>query len=149
LKSSGPLLNEIKVTFRFVGDSVNPIVITSQIGLQPSAAHAKGEVVEKHPDRIYPSGFWGLESSVPTNRPLEDHLIHLLDVLEPRASAIKELEQTGLVPDFFCGVFIGADLEALLRLGTETLGRMVEIGASLELHLYCCEEEKDEAPIQT
>jgi len=81
LKSNIKLSKEVIVTFRFVGDNVNPDIITAKLGLQPSLAHAKGQVVEKHPEHIYPSGFWELRSSISANRPLEEHLEKLLDRL--------------------------------------------------------------------
>jgi hypothetical protein len=135
LKSNIILSEEVKVTFRFVGDNVNPEVITSTIGLQPSDAHAKGEIVEKQPEQIYPTGFWGLKSSIPPDRTLEEHLENLLDILEPKASLIKKLRDIGLVPNFYCGCFI-AGAATSFSLKADIFQRIANIGASLEYHLY-------------
>ncbi len=133
---------QVEVTFRFVGDSVNPKVITSKIGIQPSKTRVKGDVVEKHPDRTHPTGFWGLDSSISPNCPLEEHLRHLLDILDPQASAIKEFSKVGLCPSFFCGFFTAkAEFGTLVKLEADTLKRVADIGAALELHIYCCGEE--------
>jgi hypothetical protein len=140
MKSDVTLLEEVQVIFRFVGDNVNPSVITSKINLQPSVAHAKGEVVKKHPKHVYPTGFWSISSSVPSDCTLEEHLENLLDILEPKALLIKELRDDGIVPDFYCGCFI-AMTTASVKITTDTLRRIADIGASLEYHLYCGDED--------
>lgn len=134
------LHEEIKVTFRFVGDSVNPEMITLKTGIQPSAAHVRGEVVQQHAERFYPTGFWGLDSSISPACPLEEHLEQLLSVLEQRVSAIRELTDTGIVPTFYCGCFV-AGTTASFNLKADILRRIAEIGASLEYHIYCCDED--------
>ena len=134
---------EVQATFRFVGDNVNPKMLTSRMGIQPSVAHAKGDTVEKHPDRTYLTGYWGLDSSVLSDQSLEEHLKHLLDALEPYASIIKELRKDGFFPSFFCGIFIiEAGLGTFIKLEPTTLGRMADIGVPLELRVYCCEEDE-------
>ena len=110
--------------------------------MQSSAAHAKGECVATHPDRVYPTGFWGLESSIPPDHSLEEHLKHMLIALEPRASAIRSLEKAGLSASFFCGLFTaGTDPGAHIELGPETLAGIADLRSSLELHTYHCNEE--------
>jgi hypothetical protein len=141
MKSSLPLSEEIQVTFRFVGDHVDPKVITSTIELQPSLAHVKGEIPEKHPEHRYPTGFWGIDSSIPSNHALEEHLEILLDILEPKALVIKELADAGLVPDFFCGCFTSRATTSF-KINAETLRRIANIGASLEYHLYWDDEDE-------
>lgn len=140
MKSDDVLHEEIKVTFCFVGGNVNPGVITAKTDIQPSEAHAKGETVEKHPERTHPTGFWGLNSSLPPNRSLEEHLKDLLNTLEPRSSIIKEFRDIGLNPTFYCGCFT-AGTTTSIKLEANTLQRIADIGASLEYHLYCCDED--------
>jgi hypothetical protein len=110
--------------------------------MQPSAAHAKGDLVAKHPDRVYPTGFWGLESSILPDHSLEEHLKHMLGVLAPRASAIRSLEKSGHAAKFFCGFFIaGTDPEAKIELGPDTLEGIADLRSLLELHIYHDNEE--------
>ena len=133
--------DEIRATLRFVGDNVDPVMITSSIGLQPSRAHAKGDSVKGHPNRIRSTGLWGLDSAISPNCSLEDHLKHLLGVIESRVSIVEELRDIGLSPNFYCGYFAaGAVLRSYIRLETDTLKRIAEIGASLDLHIYCIDD---------
>jgi hypothetical protein len=140
--NSKRLHQKVRVTFRFVGDNVDPQEITSLMRMQPSAAHAKGDRVAKHPDRVYPTGFWGLESSIPPDRSLEEHLKRMLSVLEPQASAIRSLERSGLPARFFCGFFIAeTDSGAYIEIGPDTLEGIAELRSRLELHIYYVNEE--------
>lgn len=142
MNSSKTSYQEVRVTFRFVGDHVDPQKITSSMQMQPSAAHAKGDRVAKHPDRVYPTGFWGLESSLPLDRSLEEHLKHMLSVLEPRASTIRSLEKSGLSASLFCGFFTAkTDSGTVVELGPDTLGRIADLRSAVELHIYHCDDE--------
>lgn len=136
--------DETVVTFRFVGDIVNPPAISSRIGINPTEAYSKGDIVEKHPHRRYPTGYWGLSSLLSSERSLEDHLRYLIDILKPHISAIKKLGDTGVIPNFFCGFFTRNDkLDSFLRLEPDTLFQIAQMGASLEIHIYC-DNEKNE-----
>jgi hypothetical protein len=128
--------HKIKVIFQFVGDKVNPKVITTRLSLQPSEAHHKGDIPTKHPDRVYPSGFWGFESPLSTDLSLEEHLDYLLKILTPHTLAIKELVEIGLVPMFYCGFFSSKDTLSV-NLKPEILQRIAHLNALLELHIYC------------
>ncbi|MCK6629793.1 MAG: DUF4279 domain-containing protein [Anaerolineae bacterium] len=140
MKSKITPFEEVKVTFRFVGDNVNPEMITSRVGLQPSAAHEKGEIVKKHPEQVYPTGFWSLDSSIPSDRPLGEHVEQLLSILESKTLILKGLRDIGLVPTFYCGCFITGTTTSV-KIKADILQRMADIGASLEYYLYCCNEE--------
>ena len=134
--------DQVRVSLRYVGDDVDPTMITSMMGLQPSKAHAKGDPVEGHPDRVRSTGLWGLDSTLPPSCPLESHLKHLLDMMESRISIIEELRTKGLSINFFCGYFAVETLRgSYVRLETHTLERMAVTGASLDLHIYCVETD--------
>ena len=87
--------SEVLATFRVVGASLDPEVITAGMALKPTTAHVKGESVPKHPDRKYPTGYWGLDSALESRRPLDDHLKHLLDIIESRQATLEEIKQRG------------------------------------------------------
>lgn len=137
MKSSQPSSDETVAVFRFVGDAVNPSMITSQIGIKPTEAHFKGGVVEKHPHRNHPTGYWGLSSVLPAEHSLEEHIKYLLDTLQHHISTIKEIGDTGVVPSFFCGFFTSRnDFGSSLKLNADTLAQIAQMGASLEIHVY-------------
>jgi hypothetical protein len=133
---------KVKAAFRFVGDNVDPEAITARIGIQPSRAHAKGDIIKKHPERTHTAGLWGLDSPILPDQPLEKHLQYLLDQLEAQAAGIEELKELGLSPSFFCGFFVaGRESGSLIKLESDTLERVACLGVPLELHIYCCDED--------
>lgn len=132
---------EVRATFRIVGDNVDPVTITSRIGIQPSKAHIKGSTMTKHPSLVYSTGYWGIDSTVPSDRPLEEHLSYLLDLLEPRALLIKEFKEAGFTMGLYCGFFTSdVGLGSIIELEPDILRRITNIDISLELHIYCCDE---------
>jgi hypothetical protein len=142
LKPTETSYEKVRAAFRFVGDNVNPEEITVRIGIQPSRAHAKGAIIKKHPERTHSIGLWGLDSPILPDRPLEEHLLYLLDELETQVSGIEELKELGLLPSFFCGFFVaGRESGSLIKLESDTLNRIARLGIPLELHIYCCDED--------
>lgn len=93
--------DEVNVTFRFVGDLVDPEMITARLEIVPTDAHHKGDIIEKHPERKYPTGLWSLESQLGSDLPLDQHLRHLLSILEPKASTLAKLKAADFSPEFF------------------------------------------------
>ena len=134
--------SEVQAAFQYAGASVDPRTITEVLGMQPTRAHLKGEVVEHRATRTYPSGLWAVQSSVDCHRPLEEHLTDLLDKLEPRAAGIRQMLRGGLAPTFFCGLFMLVDdTDGFVRLDALVLSRISALGAALELHVYWSGEE--------
>jgi hypothetical protein len=144
LKSNKDVRDEVKVTFRFVGNSVNPNTITSWIGIEPTDAHQKGDIVVNHPNRKYPTGYWGLTSPLSSKLPIEEHLNYLLDVLEPQTSGISRLRAAGLSPDFFCGFFTAkTSFGSSMRLESPILAKIAQLGIALEIHVYCDDDREE------
>ena len=132
--------SEVLATFRVVGDSLDPEIITAGMALKPTTAHVKGESVPKHPDRKYPTGYWGLDSALETSRPLDDHLKHLLDMLESHQAVLEEIKQRGWSVSFYCAYFARASGDNIIHFEPQTLGRVATLGIPLELHIYCDED---------
>jgi len=132
--------SEVLATFRVVGDSLDPEVITACMALKPTTAHVKGESVPKHPDRKYPIGYWGLDSALESRRPLDDHLKHLLDIIESRQATLEEIKQRGWSVSFYCAYFAQTAFDNTVHLEPQTLGRVATLGVRLELHIYCDED---------
>lgn len=68
------LQNEVKVTARFVGENVNPEIITSKLGIQPSETHVKGELSKKRSKYAWSTGYWGIDSPCSSNQAFEKHI---------------------------------------------------------------------------
>ncbi len=128
-------MDRVDVTFRFVGDNVDPQHITDVIGLEPSSTTVKGATVEKHPERLYPTNYWGIDSSAPPNEPLAAHFRQLLDLLQQHVDAVDDLKKDGYEPNFFCGLF-HTGVSGYIMLDPEILQRVARLGASIDVHVY-------------
>ena len=92
----------VYANFQVVGDSLNPVVVTKMLGIQPSRSWGKGEDYlgkelnlssrkVREVQRKRPSGIWKLSSkgTVESKR-AEEHLAYLLNLLEPKQALIEE-----------------------------------------------------------
>ena len=89
------------VEFSLRADTLSPTQVTQSLGIIPSRAYAKGEQyaskafdtkTQKPIPRIgtYPWGVWAVETrNVVSSSNVEDHVIFLLDILEPKAEKIQ------------------------------------------------------------
>ena len=113
-------------SFRIASKTVTTTEMTRRLGLSPSSAKDLHRSV------------WVRHSVLPSTEPLERHLVELLDVLEPIATTLTELQQEGCHTDFFVGFGSetgsagsgGADLDAALLL------RIAALETDLGLDLY-------------
>jgi hypothetical protein len=113
--------------------------------LAPDRALKKGDATlatERYPDVRRRIGMWKLTSALPQEVPLDRHLRHLLDQLDPRADRIKAIVREGHRADFSCGLFLtrwNRDTTVL----PGTIGRIAALGAGLYLDIYCDEGDVD------
>lgn len=124
-----------KASLRYIGDKVDPVHVTAVLGLQATNTRAKGEIWTREPERRYPRGSWLIDSTEADDRDLSTHLSQLLDLLEPRIDAIKQLAYDGYKPNFFCGVFF-TGLNGYVALDPGLLRRIADLGASIDIHIY-------------
>ena len=128
--------DEVAVTFRFVGDTLQPGEITALMALKPTLAHAKGDPVAKHPGRKQPTGYWGLDSTLASSCSLDEHLRHLLSQLESRVATIADIKRRECTASLYCAYFISTVTGSLIQLGPDLLERVAALGVPLEVHLY-------------
>lgn len=102
--------NTFHVSFRFIALDLEPDTVSSLLGLQPSRSYRAGELrPTKHgrfaghsfPQRI---GVWLLDSPLAGNAEAEEHLVWLLDQLEPRTADIHRVIASGAKADFYVGL---------------------------------------------
>lgn len=142
-------IHEVHVSFRLSSDSLDPNVVTGQLGLTPTNAFAKGEM--SPPGRvtgrsfIHRTGGWRLESPLPRSAELDDHLRALLDLLSAKAPIIRGYKDQAFTVDFFCGLFLNSFNERL-ELPPETLARVAALGATLSLDIYSAPGDEERAP---
>lgn len=137
-----PNCQKTYAAFRLLGDLLNPIEITSRLGIIPSKAFAKGQVWDKAGIRNCATGIWKLSSKghLETTS-LENHLIFLLEQLEPITSGIiQSIGELSLQADFFC-YWLSATGHGGPILSPTVLRRISNLQASLSLDFYCLIED--------
>ena len=124
------------VGFRFGAPDLDPDKISSLLGLQPSRSYRTGELRPlKHgrfagqsfPQRI---GVWLLDSPLPGKAEAEEHLVWLLDQLEPRMAEVHQVIESGAKADFYLGLITECGQGGCI-LTPELLRRLGRFGVEL------------------
>ena len=119
---------------RIFGDTLPPEAIGPTLGLAATRMHLKGELLSPKHKAVRRKSSWHLDSPLPDDSNMVDHLKWLLDSLEPKRDVVKELCKQYEV-DFFCG-FSSGHGQGGFTLDTVTLARLAELGVPLALDLY-------------
>jgi hypothetical protein len=127
---------KFRASFRLIGDSLNPDLVTERLGITPAHAHAKGDLQARNRGRRYRTGAWIVDSTLSPERPLDDHISQLLDRLEPVIGQILEFESLGCRADFFCAYDFSENTTGGVALEAETISRIAAIRAGLSLSIY-------------
>jgi hypothetical protein len=126
-------------SFRVSGDRLDPDAVTEQLHLAPDLARAKGQrwsYPNSSKERTQPTSVWILKSTPHVNASeLENHLVFLLDAIEPhRAALAAVLEEYGAEADFYC-LWQTHDGSGGLSITPDSLRRIADINATLGIAL--------------
>jgi hypothetical protein len=95
---------------------------------------SRGEVVSR-----LPIGTWQIDSAREvsrTDKHVEEHIVWLLDLLEPVAPVLRRLsDEQDLAADFGCGYFTSR-WNSSFGFSSGTLERIARLGASLSFDMY-------------
>lgn len=133
--------DEKHAIFRLVGERLDPEAITRATGLTPDRTIRKGDPVLSRGEVVSHRrvGVWWIDSArqLPrTDNHLEDHVVWLLDLLEPLADVLRRLsEEQGLRADIGCGYYTSR-WNSSFGFSAGTVGRIAKLGASLGLDIY-------------
>lgn len=131
--------NEIfDAAFRIIDDNLDTELISSLLEIKPDHAHRKGEFNSRR-DKSgkiilgpkYKNGIWSINSTLPEISTLEEHLVSLLDRLEPVSEKILKLSAEGYRVDIFCGYFFNHGFNGGFDISPLVLARMSKMGISL------------------
>ena len=78
---------------------------------------------------------WALDSHLPWEQPLSDHLDHLCDAVETKVEALRNLVDDGYSMDFFCFVEVENGQGGVL-LEPHILARLAQLPVELDLDIY-------------
>ena len=121
-------------TLRIFGDGLQPAAISKALGLTAS----KCDVAE--------SGFgtWSYSTHgvLDNLRPLEDQVLHILQLLEPRSAAIIALREN-FATQVFCYFGSQSDLGGF-HLSADTLARLARLQLDFDVDGYfCCDATRN------
>jgi hypothetical protein len=141
--------NRAYATFRVIGDTLDPLLVTLALRMPPDDTHRSGEprlkrtrkglVTEYAPYRF---GMWLMSSEHWVNSPrLHVHLQWLLDQLEPHAEALVALRADGAKTDFFC--YSSGTVTEPPSLPRTVRERAAVLGITIEIDHYVLPAEQD------
>lgn len=132
------------VSFRIIGDNLNPSKITLLLGLEPDIAHKKGDPrtgESKSGKTIiyapFNTGLWSINSKwANKDNNLQDHIVNIFERIEPKKDVLVKLTDEGFKMDFYCGYFFSTKDQTGISLNNEILKRIAELGIDLRINLY-------------
>lgn len=134
-------------TYRLVGREGSVAEITDFLQIAPTRVGEIGDLISKRSPkpRYREEWIWLLESSTdhhPTREELADHLHRLLDILEPVADRLHQLESRGIWANWFSFVASSAT-EHAVELDRDLMNRLLLVPG--ELWLDVCGDDDDSA----
>jgi Domain of unknown function (DUF4279) len=129
---SGPVLSS-NATLRVQGSNLEPREFTALVGVEPSHAHARGELVSPRVTRVRKEGMWMLDSQALPEASPEEHIADLLGRLPQRELWLRAVQ--GLRVDLIFSLTVASDHEAF-SLSAQALGRLGELGIELAFEIW-------------
>jgi hypothetical protein len=123
-----------KASLRISSTTLQPSEIAEIIGLESTKTHTKGTLKNSRFTLVWPTSLWLLNSPLSDQNGMADHLRFLLDLLEPKMDALKQLFEKCQI-DLFCGFSSGSG-QGGFELDPVTLLRLSKLGIPLVLDLY-------------
>ena len=126
-----------RVSLRLMGDRLPIEDLDIRLGLASSSFGIKGEQLSDNPrSETYRTNVWVSEYLTESDVPFEEQITTLLDALQPKATALKEiLSLPNVQGELFLG-FSSANGQGGAEFSPELLGRIAECGLTLSLDLY-------------
>lgn len=136
-----PNCAQTHVSFRIIGDMLDPDIITARLGLVPDTAGRKGQVRAVNPRTgrkyYYRTGIWIISTAGKLDSTsLERHLSYLLDILKPvKPELDRLLDEFSLRTDFFA-FWVSRYGQGGPILSPEIMRRMADLPIPFGLDIY-------------
>ncbi len=121
-------------SLRIYSSSLSAEELKAQIGVEPSSALPKGTRVNPRNTRSHLSefSFWILDSPLPPEAPLVDHIGVLLNAVEKTSKELRSLVQSGCTIDILCS-YGSSNPRTPLDLTPQILSRLAAVPLALLL----------------
>jgi len=131
------------VSFRIIGNDLEPSEITMLLGMKADIEHKRGDTrtgISKSGKMIkyapFNSGLWSIESNLDKYAGIQEHIMNLIGRIESKKDVLTRLNNDGFKMDFYCGYFFSITNQAGIRLTKELLKIVAELGIDLNVDLY-------------
>lgn len=130
-------MNMTSACIRISSLEVDPTFISTALGLAPTRQHLRGELRSpRNPNSsIFEQSVWVLESALPDNADLADHISSLVSVLESRKHQLNEIARRTTGIDLFC-MFSSENGQGSTQFTPVLLGRVAALNVDLTIDLY-------------
>jgi hypothetical protein len=123
-----------RASLRILGEDLQPGEIEVLLDLKATRTHSRAESRTREDTAIWLDSLWLLESPLPQDCDLPEHLDWLLDALEPKLYVLSSLSRKYRV-DLFCG-FSSSSGQGGFTLDNARLSRIARLGVPMVLDLY-------------
>lgn len=136
LVSVGGEIDRVKISLRVAGDDLDPDEVTEVMGVEPTFAARKGEMVDVLGGlRKQPTGLWVLDLGDSPEWELADGISTLLDRMPDAPELWADLADRYKI-DLFCGAFLRATNRGF-ELPKELIRRMADRRLVFSVDIYC------------
>lgn len=136
---------DVRASFRIGGPpGLTAAAVTQRLGIQPSQSLEEGTPVSRRsPRALRDSSLWVLSSSpeIESGGEIADHLLRLLEILEPATKALWELSDAGYLMDWFCYI-ASHPFEHAAELDRSLLQRITALPAEIWLDVCGLDDEE-------
>ena len=136
-----------KAALRISSQTLEPKEIGEILGLSATRIHEKGSLRSPRLTIVWKDAFWSFSSPLSSRIEMGEHLKFLLDLLESKTEALKQLSENCKI-DLFCGFSSGSG-QGGFELDIVTLSRLAKLNIPIELDLYPPGPIEAKAMIQT
>lgn len=140
-----PTCVETRATLRIYPGDIDPSAISERMGLEPTNWQRRGEVAQwfDGPPRVAPINGWFLQSEAYVeSRDSRRHLDWILDRVEPKAEAIRFLQERGCEMDISC-TWISRSGHGGPTVSPSQMKRLSELNLELWFDFYTYDEDSD------
>ena len=112
-----------------------PEFISRTLGLEPSRAFKKGDLVSENTDRRWKHSSWEYFSTLPRTEPCQDaHIENLIKIMLERKDKILQLQSTYEVGINCVGHYYNANPG--FHMSSDLIKKCAELGVSIDFDLY-------------
>jgi len=129
--------SELRVRLTLTSDREDPGEVTLRTGLQPEKIWRAGDQIGKS-IRKYEQNGWQLGSDRPAEAGFGDHVESLIAKVRPVLPVFRSLKQSWEI-ELSCAIEVYSSSPEL-HLEPDALQVLAELGASIDLDLYCLDD---------